>query len=174
MKITAQEEYGLRCLLQLAKAGQASLSISEIADREGLSRPYVAKLLALLRERSYIEATRGRAGGYRLAQPATEIRLGDLLESLSEPIFEEPSYCESHSGTDARGHCVHLGNCSLRALWTTLECWVRSSLNQFSVADLVHSESHTAGRLRQRLASGTAITLEEEVPRIRLGAVARS
>lgn len=174
MKITAQEEYGLRCLLQLAKAGEQSLSISEIADREGLSRPYVAKLLALLRENGYIEATRGRAGGYRLAKPAEEIHLGNLLESLSEPIFEEPSYCESHSGTDTNGHCVHLGNCSLRALWTNLESWVRAALNKFSLSDLVPSESTTAVRLRQRLANGVTLNREQEAPRIRLGAVVRA
>ena len=50
MKITYQEEYGLRCLLRLASAGEGhSLTIPEIATAERLSAPYVAKLLAVLR-----------------------------------------------------------------------------------------------------------------------------
>ena len=68
MKITAQEEYGLRCLLRLARAGDGrSLTIPEIAADEGLSVPYVAKLLAVLRQAGLIESVRGRSGGYRLA-----------------------------------------------------------------------------------------------------------
>src|SRR4051812_37389459 len=49
MKITAQEEYGLRCLLRLARAPDGSLTLPEIADAEGLSVPHVAKLMAVLR-----------------------------------------------------------------------------------------------------------------------------
>ena len=80
MKITAQEEYGLRCLLRLARAedGQ-SLTIPEIAAAEGLSVPYVAKLLSVLRQAGLIESVRGRAGGYRLARPPAEIGLGSVL-----------------------------------------------------------------------------------------------
>ena len=52
MKITSQEEYGLRCLLRLAEAGtERSLTIPEIAAAEGLSSPYVAKLLAVTNAR---------------------------------------------------------------------------------------------------------------------------
>src|SRR5579864_6181170 len=108
MKITAQEEFGLRCLLRLAGGGVgASLSIHEIAAAEGLSVPYVAKLLAVLRQGGLIESERGRAGGYRLKVPASEIGLGSVLLVLGEPLFDEASYCDSHAGTHSDGHCVH-------------------------------------------------------------------
>ena len=55
MKITAQEEYGLRCLLRLARAGEEhALTIPEIAESEKLSPPYVAKLLSVLRQAGLI------------------------------------------------------------------------------------------------------------------------
>ena len=75
MKITAQEEYGLRCLLRLARAEgeHAALTIPEIAAAEGLSVPYVAKLLAVLRQAGLIESARGRAGGYRFAGTPEEV-----------------------------------------------------------------------------------------------------
>src|SRR5262245_11184528 len=105
MKITAQEEYGLRCLLQLARAEEGhSLTIPEIAVAEGLSGPYVAKLLAVLRQAGLLESVRGRSGGYRLAHPPSEITLGTVLRVLGEPLFEEPAYCQQHAGTETDGN----------------------------------------------------------------------
>jgi len=64
MRITAVEEYGLRCLLNLAREGaKAQLSISEIAEMEGLSVPYTSKLLSILRKSGLVLAARGRGGG---------------------------------------------------------------------------------------------------------------
>jgi Rrf2 family protein len=156
MKISAQEEYGLRCLLQLARADGQSLSISEIAAAEGLSAPYVAKLLAVLRQQGLIDSERGRTGGYRLSQPPTVIRLGTVLMALGEPLFEEPGYCQRHAGTETDGACVHLGHCGLRALWQTLEHWMRSTLDRVTLADLLQGEERLAELLRARLEEAVA------------------
>src|SRR3954451_17032729 len=101
MKISAQEEYGLRCLLQIARRGdRASPSITEIAEAEGLSAPYAAKLLAVLRQEGFIESTRGRSGGYRLSRPPGEIHLGGVLAALGEQFFAEGDFCQKHAGTE--------------------------------------------------------------------------
>src|SRR4051794_351979 len=89
MRISAQEEYGLRCLLRLAKAESGSLTLPEIAAAEGLSVPHVAKLMSVLRQANMVDSVRGRSGGYRLARPAEEIGLGRLLLVLGEPLFDE-------------------------------------------------------------------------------------
>ena len=108
MKISSQEEYGLRCLLRLAGAEEGhSLTIPEIAASEGLSSPYVAKLLAVLRHSGLIESVRGRAGGYRLARPPADITLGTVMMALGEPLYDDPGYCQRHAGTD-RPHARHL------------------------------------------------------------------
>src|SRR5688572_4881013 len=113
MKITSQEEYGLRCLLRLARAeGGRSLTIPEVAADEGLSVPYVAKLLSVLRQAGLIDSVRGRSGGYRLAAPPSDVRLGVVLMALGEPLFDEPTFCTRHTGTEtADGRCVHHGTC---------------------------------------------------------------
>jgi Rrf2 family protein len=155
MKISAQEEYGLRCLLRLAQAepGQ-SLTLPEVAAAEGLSVPYAGKLLAILRQGGLIESVRGRSGGYRLAQPPGSIGLGSLLLVLGEPLFDEPGYCERHAGSGTAGaSCVHQGSCSLRPLWLTLEQWIRGTLDQITLADLLQSEGHIADLVRGRLAN---------------------
>jgi Rrf2 family protein len=153
MKITAQEEYGLRCLMRLARAEFGhSLTIPEIATAEGLSAPYVAKLLAVLRQAGMVESVRGRAGGYTLARAPQDIRLGAVLMALGEPLYDEPGYCRRHAGTETDGSCVHHGACNLRALWQTLENWMRHTLDQLTLADLAQSEYQITELLRERLA----------------------
>jgi Rrf2 family protein len=152
MKITAQEEYGLRCLLHLARTRDPlGQNIREIAEAENLSIPYVAKLLAVLRRAGLITSVRGRKGGYLLARPAGDIRLGEVMQALGGPLFEEPAYCERHASPEASGVCVHQGGCSLRALWQTLEGWVRRIFDQVTLADLLQSEGQAVARLRAGL-----------------------
>jgi Rrf2 family protein len=166
MKISAQEEYGVRCLLRLAQAGEGqALTIPEIAAQEGLSIPYVAKLLARLRQANLIESVRGRAGGYHLAGSPADIRLGSVLLALGEPLFDDPGYCQRHPGTETNGRCVHLAGCNLRALWHTLDHWMRRTLDQITLADLLQNEDRIGELLRSRLADAVR---EPAVPLIPL------
>lgn len=152
MKITAQEEYGLRCLVRLAQSGEGQSTLPEIAAAEGLSVPYVGKLMAVMRNAGLIDSVRGRAGGYRLAKSPSEIGLGSLLLVLGEPLYDDPGYCQRHAGDSTDGNCVHHGACSLRALWNTLEQWMRSTLDQITLADLLQSEGQITDLVRERLA----------------------
>ena len=170
MKITAQEEYGLRCLLRLARAGEGqSLTIPEIAAAERLTAPHVAKLLSVLRQAGLIESVRGRSGGYHLARRPEDIRLGAVMRALGEPLFEEPAYCERHA-PEPGGACVHNDSCTLRALWGTLEQWLRHVLDQVTLADLLQSEGRITERLRAHF---PADTLGPIAPLLTVGALAR-
>ncbi len=152
MKITAQEEYGLRCLLRLAQARREEpLTIPEIAEAEQLSIPYVAKLLSVLRQAGWIESVRGRSGGYRLAEEPSEIRVGPVLRALGEPLFDGAAYCDQHAGPESEGPCVHRGGCTIRALWRTLEQWVRHILDGVRLSDLLESEDHLTRQLHAHL-----------------------
>ncbi|MFO0843706.1 MAG: Rrf2 family transcriptional regulator [Gemmataceae bacterium] len=165
MKISAQEEYGVRCLLRLARAGQ-SLTIPEVAQAENLSAPYVGKLLGVLRQAGYIESVRGRAGGYHLARPAGDIRLGGVMLALGEPLYEDPGYCKRHAGPETAGPCVHQDGCSLRGLWQTLDQWLRHTLDQITLADLLHPEIPAVQRLKTQL--------RDEKPLLSLAPLSRS
>ncbi len=68
MKLTANEEYGIRCLVRLGYAGQG-LTIPEISQAEGVSPAYAAKILRVLRKGGFVKAARGKEGGYTLARP---------------------------------------------------------------------------------------------------------
>src|SRR5258708_13724868 len=79
MKISAQEEYGLRCLVQLATlpAGD-SLTLPQIAEREGISTANAGKLMWLLNKAGFVHSTRGTKGGYFLSRPAGDIHLVEI------------------------------------------------------------------------------------------------
>src|SRR5215470_3134507 len=138
MKITAQEEYGLRCLLELARHhGAEPLTLGAIAEEEGLSIPYVGKLMNHLRQSGLVESVRGRSGGYVLTRPAEEVTLADALEVLGGSFFSS-GFCDEHNGTHAR--CVHLGECSIRSLWGVLGDIFDRVLKGTTLADLAVSE----------------------------------
>jgi Rrf2 family iron-sulfur cluster assembly transcriptional regulator len=141
-------------LLRLARSDeQNSSTIPEIAHAEGLSAPYVAKLLGVLRQAGLISSQRGRAGGYHLTRKPSAIGLGEVLLALGEPLFDDPGYCQRHAGAVTDGNCVHQGDCTLRALWHTLEQWVRQSLDRITLADLLQNEGHVVELVRSRLAN---------------------
>jgi Rrf2 family protein len=138
MQLLAQEEYGLRCLLELSRhASPRPLTIHEIARAEGLSPDYAAKLLRELRRGGLVESTRGAAGGYRLARPADAITVWDAIEVLGSPLFPE-NFCACHAGR--REACVRGSDCALRAMWRRVDSAVRDVLSGISLGDLLRSE----------------------------------
>jgi Rrf2 family protein len=142
MQLMAQEEYGLRCLMQVARhEGDRPLTIPEIAHAEGLSAEYTGKLMRALRQGGLVQSTRGAGGGYRLARAPTEITPWDVIQSLGGSFFPE-SFCEHHPGQ--LRDCVHTPSCSIRALWRRVEAAVREVLSRVTLADLAKTESTLA------------------------------
>ena len=138
MKFSSQEEYGSRCLVRLGRGGiGASLTIPEISEAEGLSIPYVAKLMRILRRSGFVKSVRGQAGGYSLARPAEQIVMGDLLAALGGRLYE-PEFCRHHSGS--RKNCLNTGDCSIRPVWQTVQLAVDQVLNKMTLKDLLQSE----------------------------------
>lgn len=146
MKISAQEEYGLRCLLQLAylTAGE-SLTLAQIAEREGISVANAGKLLWLLNKAGLVQSTRGTKGGYQLARPATEIRLNEVIKVLDEDEMTE--HCRSYTGVMAA--CVHTGDCGIRPVILSLHEVVQNALAHITLAQLVGTEAHVDAALHQ-------------------------
>ena len=139
MNISAAEEYTLRCLLQVAShEGPRPINTPEIARREGLGAEHVGLLMQKLRRGGLVASTRGAAGGYRLARPDTEINVWDVIMVVGgEPLSQE--FCECHSGR--RRDCVHVADCSVRALWHIVEAGLRKVLQAITLADLRRDET---------------------------------
>jgi len=148
VKLSSQEEYGLRCLLQLARAsGGESLTIAEMSEREGISAPNVAKIMRILRRAGLVKSTRGKAGGYTLARPAPEVRAIDVLSALGGRLFDT-EFCDRHAGNER--HCLNTRDCSIRPVLRGLQQAVDHVLGELTLASLLPSESEVTVTLRPR------------------------
>src|SRR5262245_58120787 len=109
MKVSAQEEYGLRCMVQLArrqKEGRREpLTLGEVARDEGLTVAYVAKLIRMLRRSGLVRSVLGRTGGYVLAREADRITLLEILSALGGQMYDT-DYCNRFPGEQAI--CTHM------------------------------------------------------------------
>lgn len=137
MKFSAQEEYGLRCLLQIARLGvDGSMTIPEISKHEGLTPTHVAKLLMILRKEGFITSTRGQAGGYTLARKPEDVPVGEVLEALGGRLYDE-EFCGKHAGQ--LSICTHAVDCSVRSLWQVIQESVDQVVKKLTLADLIRS-----------------------------------
>lgn len=153
MKISAQEEYGLRCLLQLAYLPEGqSLTLGHIAEREGISVAHAGKLMWIMNKAGLVASHRGTKGGYALARPAAEIRLSEVIKVLDED--EVKSHCQSYTGI--LDVCIHTGDCGIRPVIVGLHEVVHSALSGITLAQLVGTESKVDAELHQIQLAGTA------------------
>jgi Rrf2 family protein len=138
MKLSSQEEYGLRCLLRVGReADGASLTIAELSRAEGISEPNVAKMMRILRRGGFVRSTRGQSGGYSLSRPADQILLGSVLAALGGRLYE-PAFCDGHSGLERA--CTHMPDCSIRSVWRMVQRAVDEVLEKITLKDLLRSE----------------------------------
>ena len=151
MKLSAQEEIGLRCLVQLAQREPGgAATIHEVADAEGLTPAYVAKVLAVLKHGGLVVASRGRDGGYALAHPAEAITLSAAFTALGGRLYDQ-GFCTEHAGAPSGARCAHDGNCSLRPVIVGLDRLVHDALSKVTLKSLVRSEPAVHTWLKARL-----------------------
>ena len=141
MKITAQEEYGLRILIRIASCqDKDGMSIPQLSEAEGISCHYIAKLTRILRIAGFINSTPGYKGGYILALPAESIVINKVLKALGGSLFDN-GYCGEHSG--ALTLCTHSVDCSSRSLWQMVQFLLDQFLDKVTVYDLVNPEKES-------------------------------
>ena len=147
MKISAHEEYGLRCLVQLAReeVSGGSLTLNQIAEREGLSAANAGKLMWVLVKARLVQSQRGANGGYTLARPASEIRLNEVIRVLDEDTVDR--FCQTHTGV--LDTCIHTSDCGIRPVIVGLHEIVQSALSEITLAQLIGTEATVDAALHQ-------------------------
>ncbi len=143
MILTAQEEYGLRCALHLARAQSrpdSACNLAAVAAGEGLTQPYAGKLLRVLVSAGLVESTRGRAGGYTLTRAAAEIPVSELLHALGSKFYDGDICADAPT----ERLCVHNSDCAVRSLWGGLQSAIDQYLSRISLADLIGDEQAVA------------------------------
>jgi Rrf2 family protein len=149
MKITSQEEYGLRILIRIAACRTAEgMSIPQLSEAEGITPHYVAKLTRVLRLEGFINSTPGNKGGYILAKPANEIVIRSVLKALGGTMFNK-EFCGTHSG--ALNLCTNSVDCSARSLWKMVQFTVDRLLDKITLHELITTEKESTKILTQIL-----------------------
>ncbi len=138
MKVSANEEYGLRCLVRLGYVDRdgGTLTIPEMSQAEGVSPAYAAKILRVLRKGGFVKAARGKDGGYTLARPAEEILIGEVIASLGGRLFES-NFCDRHAGRGTT--CTRSVDCSVRPVWRAVQGAVDEVLSRTTLRDLLEN-----------------------------------
>lgn len=138
MKFSAVEEYGLRCLIQIAKNEKSNgLTIPELSELECISEANVAKILRILRLGGLVEAERGQTGGYRLTKKPEEISLREVLYVLGGKLFEN-EICNTYTGFSAI--CTNSTDCSVRSVWRNVQKVIDEVLGRLTLKDLLAPE----------------------------------
>ena len=123
-------------LTDLASAPDGTLlSLAEISKRQDISLPYLEQLFVKLRRAGLVESVRGPGGGYRLALPASEIRVSDILAAVDETVSA------LHTGAGASGAVSGSKAQSLtNRLWESLSAHVYVYLHQTRLSDIVKND----------------------------------
>ena len=149
MKITSQEEYGLRLMIRIAACkDREGMSIPQLSEAEGLTPHYVAKLTRVLRMAGFLNSTPGNKGGYVLSMPADQIIINKVIKALGGPLFDD-EFCGTHSG--AIRLCTHSVDCSSRSLWQMVQHTLDKLLDKVTLHDLVNPEKTSSKILEQLL-----------------------
>jgi len=145
VKFSAQEEYGLRCLIQIAQRNSdAGLTIPEISRLEGLSATHVAKLMMTLRKEGFITSTRGQTGGYQLARTPESVYISDVIAALGGRLYDS-EFCGRHAGQ--LDVCTHAVDCSVRGLWDRIQRAVDTVLDGMTLQDMLERRHEAAGNV---------------------------
>ena len=130
MRLTMYTDYSLRVLLYLSSREDEVATITELADFYKISRNHLVKVVHNLGLKGYILTTRGRNGGIKLARPATEIQIGEVVRST------EPDFDLLECFNPATDRCVITRSCSLKSVLFNAQAGFLDVLDNYTLADI--------------------------------------
>lgn len=130
MRLTTKGRYAVTAMLDLAMhKGQGPISLSDIAQRQGISLSYLEQLFAKLRKRGLVASVRGPGGGYHLARDGADINVAEVIGAVDENV--DTTRCGG-------GHdCLCDGPCLTHELWEDLSRTIDDYLSRITLEDLV-------------------------------------
>ncbi|MES1246125.1 MAG: Rrf2 family transcriptional regulator [Actinomycetota bacterium] len=129
MRISAKEDYAIRAALELARHEGSVVKRDEVAEAQDIPIAFLENILLELKRGEIVETLRGPDGGVRLARPAREISVADVIRAVTGPLasvrgVRPPAIAYSESAEP------------LREVWVALRANIRSILEHVSLADL--------------------------------------
>jgi len=133
MEISRRTDYGVRVILDLATLpGDLRVSTQEIAERQNIPSPFLAKIISQLSLAGLVTTHRGAGGGVALARPPAEISLLQVIEALEGPIRLNRCVIQPDA-------CPENGHCPVHEVWVKAQAELTSLLNVTTFDDLTES-----------------------------------
>ncbi|MDO9596886.1 MAG: SUF system Fe-S cluster assembly regulator [Azoarcus sp.] len=136
LRISKITDYGTLIMTHMAWQPERLYSAAELADSLGLGLPTVSKVLKALGRHQLVSSLRGAHGGYKLARPAREITVADIVDALEEQPFGLTE-CSASSGV-----CGLESGCRIRVNWMHINTVVRRALEDVKLADMIEPVPH--------------------------------
>jgi Rrf2 family protein len=155
MRLSARVDYALRAAVELAAAhaggaaggAVAPVTAEQLADRQGIPPKFLESILLQLRRGGVVTAQRGPDGGYRLARPASEISLAEIIRVIDGPLANVRGQRPEKVGY--RGAAE-----SLQEVWIALRASEREILELVTIAEV--AGGNLPDRVRQLANDPTA------------------
>ena len=141
MRLTVYTDYALRLLMYLAVKDDGLATIAEVAESYDISRNHLMKVAHQLGVAGYVATVRGRSGGLKLARPAADINLGDVVRCTEQDMALVPCM----SPVDAA--CAIRPSCLLKRALDRATAAFLSVLDEYSLGDLVKPRHALRGLL---------------------------
>jgi len=130
VRISARADYAVRACVELAaRGGERAVSVDSLAEAQGISATFLERIAADLRRAGLVASVRGAAGGYRLARPADDVTVADVIRAVDGPLVFVRGARPSDLAYDGSAE-------PLTTLWVALRASVRSVLEAVTLADL--------------------------------------
>lgn len=142
MKLTSYTNYALRSLQLAALKSPDLVRVDDVAQIHNLSRPHITKIVHELGRAGYLETVRGRGGGFRLARPSKEIKVGDVVRLTEGPLDLVECF------NPERNTCPLMGICILSRKMQEATAAFMAVLDDLTIADIAANR----GQLMDRIA----------------------
>jgi len=133
VRLSAKADYAIRAAVELAAGGEEQLKADRIAAAQDIPLRFLEHILLDLKHAQLVESRRGAEGGYRLARPADEVTLADVLRAVEGPLANvrgaRPETLEFSGSAEA-----------LREVFVALRASIRTVLERVTLADVASGE----------------------------------
>ena len=141
MKLTSYTNFAMRSLQLAALKAPNLIRVDDVVRVHGLARPHIVKIVHELGQAGYIVTQRGRGGGFRLAKPAEEIIVGDVVRLTEGPLDLVECFNPENNT------CPLIGICKLsRALQEATRAFM-AVLDDLTLADIASNRNDLLARI---------------------------
>lgn len=130
MRLARMTDYAIRLLIYVAQRPDRLCTIAEVASAYGISETHLMKITHQLGLAGWLETTRGKGGGIRLARPPAEIGIGAVVRTMEPDFFIVECFSTGNS-------CLLTGNCELTGIMDGALRHFMDHLDAHSLADVL-------------------------------------